>query len=372
MKTVCEQNKCSGCMACLDICPHNSINIIDEITHYNAIIDETKCKECNLCLSVCPDNNQPVFRKPHTWYEGWATDEEIRLSASSGGAATALSKEFIMQGGVVCSCSFKNGDFVFSFAENVDELNKFAGSKYVKSNPVNAYSEIKKRIINGINVLFVGLPCQVAAVKNYVKNSDKLTTIDLICHGSPSPAFLNAFIKEKGYEIADFQDLQFRKKMKFQLFKKQFGDYKSVAAKGIKDEYLMAFLEGIIYTDNCYSCKYAQFSRVSDITLGDSWGSKIDEKEFRKGVSLILCSTEKGLRLVRDSKIELHNVDIENAIEYNQQLKEPIKEPENRKEFIRLFKQGHSFMKLVRKTYPKQYVKQMIKLSLIKLKLFHN
>ncbi len=41
-KTVCEVNKCVGCMACVERCPSNAIQILDSLNAYNAIIDEDK------------------------------------------------------------------------------------------------------------------------------------------------------------------------------------------------------------------------------------------------------------------------------------------------------------------------------------------
>ena len=53
------------------------------------------------------------------------------------------------------------------------------------------------------------------------------------------------------------------------------------------------FLNSTSYTENCYECKYAKTERISDLTLGDSWGSRLTEDEIHKGVSLALCQTEK-------------------------------------------------------------------------------
>lgn len=54
----------------------------------------------------------------------------------------------------------------------------------MKSNPYGIYKIIKKKILNGEKLLFVGLPCQVGAVINYVGEHDNLYTVDLICHGT--------------------------------------------------------------------------------------------------------------------------------------------------------------------------------------------
>ena len=49
MKTVCENDKCTGCMACIDKCPKNAIIIKDTMVAYNAVINENKCISCGLC-----------------------------------------------------------------------------------------------------------------------------------------------------------------------------------------------------------------------------------------------------------------------------------------------------------------------------------
>lgn len=146
------------------------------------------------CERVCPNNSIVQKRKPQVWYQGW--NSNTRKTSSSGGAAAGLIEAFIHSGGYVAACLFKGGEFVFDITNDLDYAKNFAGSKYVKSNPVNIYSKVAKELKTGNKVLFVGLPCQVAAVKNYVKNTDNLYTIDLICHGSPSPQLLEKFLEE--------------------------------------------------------------------------------------------------------------------------------------------------------------------------------
>ena len=87
---------------------------------------------------------------------------------------------FLKNGGIVCSCTFSFGKFEFDFAETEDEVCKFTGSKYVKSNPEGVYKKILEKLKLGRKVLFVGLPCQVSAVRHYTKNHQNLYTADLI------------------------------------------------------------------------------------------------------------------------------------------------------------------------------------------------
>lgn len=368
MKTVCYINKCTGCMACIDICPKGAITIKDSLSTYNAEIDETKCINCNLCHNICQNNNAFDLVKPIKWYQGWAENEEVRAGGSSGGAASALMLAFVESGGYVCSCTLKDGQFVFDVTNNKDDISKFKGSKYVKSNPQGAYKRVKELLKQGEKVLFIGLPCQVAALKLFVgdKLQDNLYTVDLICHGTPSPRLLQKFLKQYGYELKDLKDIKFRIKSQFQVC----DGYKGIITTGAADSYTISFLNSSCYTENCYACNYAQFNRASDITLGDSWGSDLPVEEQKKGISLILCQTQKGIELLEHCGMNLLDVDINNAVKSNHQLSAPSRKPKDCELFFALIKEGRKYNAVIRKLYPKQYFKQFIKKILIKVRLY--
>ncbi len=206
MKTVCEINKCAGCMACIDVCYKNAIVILDQIRNYNAVIDENKCVDCDLCHHVCPNNKHSTMNRPIGWYQGWALNETIRSSGSSGGIATAIALAFVTNGGIVCSCVFEKGKFLFEIVDKAEKIHQFSGSKYVKSNPVGIYKKLKKEIAFGKSILFIGLPCQVAAIKNYFGENKQLYTIDLICHGTPSPKLLEMYLYENKHSIQSIKN----------------------------------------------------------------------------------------------------------------------------------------------------------------------
>lgn len=368
MKTVCNKNMCSGCMSCIDICKKDAITICDSLEAYNAVINPEKCISCGACERLCQSNQviEPL-RKPMEWYQGWATEKGVREKASSGGAATAIMRGFVRNGGVVCSCTYKNGVFGFDFAEALDEIDKFTGSKYIKSNPVGIYEKVKEYLKAEKKLLFVGLPCQVAAIKNFVglRFSENLYTMDLICHGTPSPKVLEIFLKQYNMEVKDQSQFRFRDKDMFQLAVS--GKY--VVHKGAADRYSIAFLNSLTYTENCYSCKYACLERIADITLGDSWGSELELSERKKGLSLLLIQTEKGKVILNNAKMHLVDVDLEKAIKANHQLEHPSVKCADTKLFWTKLMAGKRFNNLVMKQFPKQCVRQNIKRLLLSLKV---
>jgi len=367
MKTVCENDKCTGCMACIDKCPKNAIIIKDTMVAYNAVINENKCISCGLCEKICQNNAVLKRLEPQVWYQGWCSGEKRRCEGSSGGAAMALAAAFIQKGGKVASCMFYQGEFIFKLVSEEKDLVDFAGSKYVKSNPSGIYTIIKEELKKKVNVLFIGLPCQVAAVKQYVGDNlaeAYLTTIDLICHGTPSPKMLEKFLSQYNVEAKRLDNIKFRTKGNFQIS----DNGKALSNLKCSDAYMISFLSGLSYTDNCYSCAYANIKRISDITLGDSWGTELSSDEWNKGISLILCQTNKGIDLLKTANMELKKVDLNNAIAHNHQLKKPSIAPIGRRVFFENLHKGMSFNLAVFKALPKECISQNIRGILKKIK----
>lgn len=367
MRTVCEKNQCTGCMACVDICAKNAIHIVDDIDAFNAVIDANKCINCGMCEKACQQKTPIQLLSPSIWKQGWTYNDKTRMRSASGGIAMELARTFIEKGGKVCSCLFSEGDFVFDIVEDVNRLDCFAGSKYIKSNPTGVYKIIKRELARATEILFIGLPCQVAALKNYVGNplGERLTTIDLICHGTPSPKILDMFLKQYGEDIHNAASIDFRVKGNFQVSEKS----RTIATHGVCDRYMISFLAALSYTENCYSCKYAQEKRPGDITLGDSWGTELPENEWKKGISLVMCQTEKGITLLESANVKVIDVNVEKAKSHNHQLERPSKAPKSREKFINHIKHGMKFNRAVLLALPKDCGKQVVKEVLIKFKL---
>ncbi|MGN0274468.1 MAG: Coenzyme F420 hydrogenase/dehydrogenase, beta subunit C-terminal domain [Chordicoccus sp.] len=363
MTTVCKKDQCAGCMACIDICPTNSITLKDSLDHMDAEINLDTCINCGLCHKVCGQNHPATLRKTVKWLQGWA-DETIRSTSSSGGFGQALMLDFISRGGYVVACKLIDGDYKFILAKTSKDLDGCVGSKYVKSNPIGIYKNVREALKKNHKVLFIGLPCQVSSMRNFVHDDDNLYTVDLICHGSPSIKILQEALKDYGYDIHKLKEVSFRSNTNFGLYK----DQKRIVPEGVTDRYTMAFLRGLCYTENCYSCHYAQTDRVGDLTMGDSWGTEF-QAEFSKGISLILCQTEKGRQLLENIEFNFRPVDIENAIRKNHQLEYPSVRPQEREKFFNDIGKGVPFKSAVARAYPRDCLKQNVKEILIKTKI---
>jgi coenzyme F420-reducing hydrogenase beta subunit len=372
MKTVCKLNKCTGCMVCADICSKAAINVRIDIEACNAEIDEQKCIDCGACNRVCQVNNPVILKKPISWYQGWSKDETTRENSASGGFATEISREFIRHGGIVFACVFEKGGFTYAVLKTQEDLTKMAGSKYIKSNPAGIYEVVRNELLAGQKVLLIGLPCHIAGIQKFLtdKLKENLYTIDLICHGSPAPQLLELFLKEHKIDMNSISGIRFRKKDYFQVESKEENDYNTVGAKGVLDSYMIGFLGGLFYTENCYECKYAQLNRVSDITIGDSWGSELPIEEQKRGISLALCQTKKGEHILKMSNIELRAVDLNLALQHNHQLEAPSIIPKQRNVFFEGIHANKGFDSMIWKTCFVKSFKQEIKKVLIRLKIY--
>ena len=108
-----------------------------------------------------------------------------------------MSREVIRRGGAVYGCSQKNYRTIRHIrVERNEDLELLKGSKYIQSEMGTIYADVSSDLRSGREVLFIGTPCQVAALYGYLqKPYDNLTTVDLICHGVPSQAMLRETVE---------------------------------------------------------------------------------------------------------------------------------------------------------------------------------
>lgn len=353
---------CYGCYACQQACAHNAIQMLPNKEGFlYPVIDEAKCVDCGLCTKVCPtqtSNISPLLHKtPDTVYAAWQKQLEDRLESTSGGVFYALASEFINQGGVVYGVGYASRLTVcHQRFTDIESLKQARGSKYVQSDINATYRQAKVDLQQGHPVLFSGTPCQIAGLRLYLrKEYPNLMTIDLVCHGVPSPAIFKdhiAWIENKfGKKLKDFK---FRSKAKSgwrSYVKYIFEGNSSVRFFLGRDYYCHAFHQGYLNRASCFECEFSRSQRVADITLSDFWNgekhSHILKRQRKYGFNLIMCNTAPGRKLLESthSKLEMIEMPVQAAIDGDVRLRHSEQRPAFRSRAYKIWQEhGYDYM----------------------------
>lgn len=341
------QNECCGCASCRDICPKGAISMKpDPEGFYYPVVDIERCIDCGLCKKRCPTETCNLKNRcqiQDTFCGKYKNLQKV-TEVSSGGLCDAAANQFIDEGGVVYGTGYSD-DFHQVVVKRIDTKEGLAlirGSKYVQSIKTDGiYKRIKADLKNGLRVLFIGLPCDVAAVKNHIVESENLTTIEIICSGVPSPEIHKQFA---GY----IEDRSRNKITNFTYRKKQHGwHWPYVEAKcGDKVIYNkswstmeLGYAFMTLVRPSCYNCKFKSLHNQADITAGDFWGlKKNDLRYYNNGVSAIITHTKRGTDLVKSlSDFELQKASYDEIKAGNPRLYSCPRPRANRKQFSDLF-----------------------------------
>lgn len=306
-----RKEDCCGCGACFDACSKHAIVWEPDNEGFSyPHVDKKLCVDCGRCNSVCPLINSEKINKLNSGFTPrvigcYHKDEDIRFSSTSGGAFWGLAESFVAEGGYVAGAVFADHFKVKHIVTNdIDELCKIKGSKYVQSDCRGLYSVILRLLKQGEKVLATGLPCQMAALRQFLNNDyENLFVVDLICHSVTSPLAFNKYIeyleKRYGAELVTYhpKNKEFGGWHNF-AFKGTFANGKTYVEHGTKDLFTEIFVgnDHILCRYSCYDCHYKHFPQPSDLTIGDFWGIDKFDPEFDspKGVSKVIINNLKG------------------------------------------------------------------------------
>lgn len=342
MKEICDMNKCTACQACLQVCPKKAITMeANELGILLPVIDEEKCVDCGVCKKACQANEMLQLNKPQYCYAVWTKDEKDRQLCSSGGLATGFAKKIIRENGVVFGAVFNEQlQLEISGAENEEKAEKFRGSKYVQCSTGASYPDVKRYLIEGRKVLYVGTPCQIMGLRKYLgKDYENLLLVDIICHGVPPYSHLEQHIKHVCPD-EKITNITFRGKHDFKLTLYQ--DEQIVYCRDrYEDAYFTAFLEGLNYRESCYSCSFAVEERTSDITIGDFWGLKREtmQQKYSGRISTALLNTQKGIEFFESIKDMFYFEErtVSESVKGNAQLNHATRRPAHRTVFCETY-----------------------------------
>lgn len=311
--------QCVGCRSCEQVCPVRCISIGENHEGFlYPLVDKDVCIRCGKCIKCCPVKNLDLHRNQPK--EVWAltnTDIEDIMNSASGGASDILVRAMLENDGFAFGAAYDENLHVHHIEiETIDDAYKLQSSKYVQSDTEDVYTRIKNCLIAGEKVLFTGTPCQVSGLYSYFGgDKENLYTLDLICHGVPSPKFFRKYVeyeeKKLGGKLIYYN---FRSKEKrgwgTQYLLKTKTKTKTKTNILSLDRYGKHFIESDCFRECCYKCPYSNTDRVGDITIGDFWGILKSHPDFftPKGVSSVFVNTEKGEKLVniikKNGKVE--------------------------------------------------------------------
>lgn len=306
-----NKEECFGCGACANSCPRNAITMVaDGKGFLYPEINESLCVNCMVCKLSCQIQHEDEMKEDKaTKCYGFKNEDSIRRKSSSGGAYTAISDYVLSESGSCFGTVFTDTkDVIFQKAVNKQERDRFLGSKYVQSSIGTAYIEIGKELKNHEKVLFTGTPCQVSGLKHYLKakkiSTEGLLTVDLLCHGTPSPKVWKDYVRflEDGNN-ARMISYTFRDKDKGWIgyhIKAEYDNGNSECESREELTFLTIFSMDIALRPSCYKCPYACRERCGDITIGDYWGIHQLDEIFadNKGVSLVVPNNNLGEKLI--------------------------------------------------------------------------
>lgn len=250
-----------------------------------------------------------------TYAVGWSKDSHILFETSSGGAFRVFAEHILKKGGWVFGTEFNRQGLAQVKGYNDERVQRFSGSKYVKSSVGDAFSHIKNYLDEGKPVLFGGTPCQCKALRSFLKKEyENLYIVDIICHGSPRPSVFQAYIEylEKK-QHSQVKDIKFRNKekgWKQGQIEVQFEDGSMIKEffHPKKNLYANVFYSNVAFTPGCVNCKFNHMDRVGDITLGDFWGYKSypDLEINEDGTSVFIINTQNGRNLMQGCKDDMY------------------------------------------------------------------
>lgn len=327
MPNLAKDIQCTGCLACKDICPRQAIRAVMKHGGMYVAVDPYLCVECHACERVCsvlspPERNAADKERV---FGGWVKEQELRAIAASGGAFAAIALNFydIYKDGIVVGASLQMNKVRHICIERAEDLPLLMNSKYVQSNTDGIYKCVLFALKAGRKVLFSGLPCQVAAMRNYVGKREvlqkNLYTVDLICHGVATQEALDLHLKYYGAEeIVKFRDKSIYPKTGTSQCTVLRINGKEEVIDRKRDVFYNIFASWLLDRMSCCDCKFARLERVADITIGDFWGHK---DAHSKGVSLIMVNNVHGDELVKVSAhLHLWEATMLEAVESNVNL----------------------------------------------------
>ena len=239
---------------------------------------------------------------------GWASDEETRFKASTGGALTALGQYLLTSNKVDFLLHARASKANPTFGEaclslEVDDVINAAGSRY---GPTAALINIDEVLNKNQPFAYIGLPCDIAALRNYAKLDNRVNKLvkywlTPVCGGyMPTPS-MRDFLNKLNIDFDQLSGFRYR-------------------GYGCPGPTRIELKDGTVieknYTDfwgedeSCWSlphrCKMCPdgIGEAADIAASDTWPSGSPDpasEHLDPGTNAIVVRTAQGLALLNDA-----------------------------------------------------------------------
>ena len=334
---------CTGCSACSQVCPNHCIEMEpDQEGFLYPVLRSSNCIDCGLCEKACFVLHPKQSIKPLKILAAINSNSADRLKSSSGGIFPLLAKKTIENGGIVFGVRFdKDWNVVMSYTDNIDDVVFFQGSKYVQAKIGDMFMKVRSFLKEGKLVLFSGTGCQIAGLNNFLGRSfDNLLTVEVLCHGVPSPLLWKKYINDVPGSI---QSVSFRektdswKRFHFSITSRCGHTLKNVSVPFYENYYMRVFLENLSLRPSCYSCFAKNGSSGSDIIIGDYWTIDQVEPEMfdDKGTSVVLLNTTKAINYFPFGSVKQKETTLDKELSYNGGFRTVVAMPSKRKQFYK-------------------------------------
>lgn len=332
MIRITNKHNCCGCSSCVQICPKGCICFSENEQGFRyPLVDSRNCVDCGLCEKVCPMLNRNKAVEPQLVCAAMNPSEEIRLQSSSGGIFTMVAEKILSEGGVVFGARFNDKwevvhdyvDGLASIDSPLSALSVFRGAKYSQSIIGESYKQTRDFLENDKKVLFSGTGCQIAGLKLFLrKEYENLISIEIACHGVPSPLVWREYIKmvSKGKQL---RNINFRDKRngwnRYGLSFIGIDGKEIMYERASQNDFLQLFLNDLCMRPSCSNCPAKAGASGSDLLIGDFWGVEGMHPEMHddKGCSLVIINTLKGKHLFESLGSQHLEISYEEAYRYN-------------------------------------------------------
>lgn len=377
---------CTGCSSCVHSCPLHCIVMKENKEGFlYPQINRSSCIHCGVCLRHCPaaadlsaSGRMRHARTPESVWAFQSGDREALRHCASGGAADAAAAAVLEMGGTVYGAALvpvpeDKGALAVRHIEVTDTAGRglLRSSKYVQSDLTDTFSRIRRRLAAGETVLFTGTPCQNAGLYSFLGHDHPgLYTLDLICHGVPSPGLFREYLAYRSkWSGSPIRSVEFRSKEHggwgTQYLMELRTDTRTFFRPAPLDKYGFCFLSGNCYRESCYRCPYACIRRISDLTAGDFWGvwKSCPELDSPLGLSSVFINTPKGRKLFEHMSAgaqTVRRISVKDALAGQGNLQSPTPRPADRDTFLTDLGRDDYFKKLSTGLQPAAYIRSLL------------